>query len=246
MPQDSENTNLPYSSIKETPKPRTVKDFDPDQQPREKALKYGAGVLSTSELWAIILRTGTPGYPITDMCRDMMAANDGKLHFLMRRSRREIMKIRGIGTTKAIQIEAVMELVKRYQCEAIGERPIIRNSNDVWDIMRYEIGNLTHEEIWMLLLNRRNEVTDKQRLTTGTAVASLFDVKAAIKIAILGEACGIILCHNHPSGNLRPSPQDDNLTRSLKEAAKLFDINLLDHIIVCAGGHYSYRDEDRI
>lgn len=228
--------------ISDQNKVKTVKELDPDQQPREKALAHGIGVLTTPELWAIILRTGTPGYPITDMCRDMMASNDGKMHNLMRRSRKEIMQIRGIGTTKAIQIEAVMELVRRYQSEQIGKRPQIRQPKDVWDIMRHEIGNLDHEEIWVLFLNRKNEVTEKMRITTGTATASLFDPKLILKPAILAGADGIVLCHNHPSGNMRPSPQDDSITRQLNKAVQVFSIRLMDHVIVCTDGFYSYSE----
>lgn len=227
-------------------KPLTVKDFDPDQQPRERALKYGVEVLSTAELWAIILRTGTLGNPITDLCRDMMRANSDKMHLLMRRSRKELMQIKGIGITKAIQIEAVSELVKRYQEETLGERPIIKTSKDIWAIMRHVIGNLTHEEVWMLMINRRNEVLGKKRISSGTMTASLFDVKPIIREVLISESEGVILCHNHPSGNLQPSIQDDNITRSLKEACKTFDIRLLDHVIITTDGNYSYRDSGRL
>ncbi len=226
--------------------PLAVKDLTPEEQPRERALKHGVGVLSTSELWAIILRTGSQGNPITQLCRDMMNANDGKMHLLMRRSRNELLQIKGIGTTKLIQIEAVMELIKRYQAETIGERPKISMSNDVWDIMRYENGNLNHEEIWVLYLNQRNEVLCKKRLTSGTTTASLFDVKPIIKEALLSEAVGVILCHNHPSGNLLPSIPDDKITERLRDACKTFELRLLDHVIVTSDGHYSYRDQGRI
>lgn len=229
-----------------TGRPLTVKELDPDQQPREKAIAHGVGVLSTAELWALILRTGTPGNPITELCRDMMKANDGKMHLLMRRSRKELTGIKGIGLTKAIQIEAVMELVRRYQSETIGKRPIISVSEDIWNIMRHEIGNLPHEEVWMLLLNRRNEVTGKKRITSGTMNASLFDVKPIIKEALLSEADGVILCHNHPSGNLRTSAPDDRITDMLAKACKVFELRFLDHVIITTDGHYSYRDSGRL
>lgn len=226
----------------------TVKDLDPDQQPREKAWQFGTSVLSTSELWALILRTGTPGNPITELCRQMMRANNGLIHNLVRRERKELMLIKGIGRTKVIQIEAVIELIRRYQTEEIGERPQIRESKDVWKIMTGTpgLGDLDHEEIWALFLNRRNEVTNKQMITSGTQVASIFDVKQIIKPALLENADGLILCHNHPSGNKRPSTQDDAITRALKKACEVFNIRLLDHVIVCADGHYSYRDDDRL
>lgn len=225
---------------------RTVKEMDEDQQPREKAEKYGVGVLSIPELWAILLRTGTPGYPITELCRDLMRNNDGSLHKLERRTKEELCEMRGIGSTKAIQILAAMELIKKYINEDIPDDEPIRSSTQIYDRMRHKIGNLDHEEIWMLLLNRQNKVIKEVRLTSGTQYSSVFDTKGAIKMAILESSGAMILCHNHPSGTLRPSPQDDNLTRELKEACKFMGIRLLDHVIVTAKGYYSYNDQGKL
>lgn len=225
---------------------RTVKEMDQDQQPREKAEKYGVGVLSVPELWAILLRTGTPGYPITELCRDLMRNNDGSLHKLERRTKQELCEMRGIGNTKAIQILAAMELIKKYFLEDIPEDEPIRSSQQIYDRLRHKIGNLDHEEIWMLVLNRQNKVTKEFRLTSGTGNSSVFDTKDAIKLAILENAEGIILSHNHPSGTLKPSPQDDSLTKNLKEACKFMNIRLLDHVIVTANGYFSYNDQGRL
>lgn len=225
---------------------KTVKEMDIDQQPREKAEKYGVGVLSVPELWAIILRTGTPGYPITELCRDLMRANDGSLHRLERRTKRELCELRGIGPTKAVEILAVMEIIKRYFHEDIPMEEPIRTSSQIYDRLRHKIGNLDHEEIWMLLLNRQNRVIREERLTSGTGNSTVFDTRDAIKIAILEKSDGIILSHNHPSGTLKPSPQDDNLTRELREACNFMKIRLLDHIIVTANGYYSYNDSGRL
>ena len=137
-------------------RPKTVKELDVDDQPREKAEKYGCGSLSTADLWALILRTGLPGKPITELCRDLMRENDGRLHNLERRDRREILQIKGIGKTKAIQIEAVLEIVRRYCNEELSERPVISCANDIDRLMRHRIANLGHEEIWVVLLNRKN------------------------------------------------------------------------------------------
>lgn len=225
---------------------KTVKEFDPDDQPREKAEKHGCQTLGIPDLWAIILRTGTPGNPVTQLCRDLMNENGGKLHNLERRTRPELRKIKGIGLTKSIQIEAVMELMRRYAAEdPLAEKPI-EASADIYRRMRPRIGNLAHEEIWMLLLNRRNVVTREIRLTSGSAVASVFDLKKAMKNAILENAEGVILCHNHPSGATRPSPQDDNITRKLTEACRFLEIKMLDHVIVTSGGYYSYADNGRL
>lgn len=225
---------------------RTVKDLDTDDQPREKALKHGCGVLSTADLWALVLRTGLPGKPITELARELMRNNDGSLHRLERRTRREILDMKGIGMTKAIQIEAVMELIRRYCGETHVGNPIIRSSADAAAVMRPEIANLPMEQIWCVLLNRRNEVVKKVKLTSGSSTASIFDRKAVVKAALLENAECVILYHNHPSGNLQPSREDDNITRLLAEACKSMDLRLHDHIILSVTGYYSYADQGRL
>lgn len=235
-----------YEEIEQKQIVRTVKELDPDDQPREKAEKYGCGVLSVADLWAIILRTGTPGKPITELCRDMMRDNGGRLHTLERRDRKALRQMKGIGLTKSIQIEAVMELMRRYAAEEpVMEKPIV-SSKHIYDRMRYKIGNLPHEEIWVLLLNRRNMVIKEFCMSTGSTSASIFDVKKAVKHALLEDAEGIILCHNHPSGGLVPSPQDDAITRELNNACALFHIKMLDHAIITANGFYSYFDNGKL
>lgn len=235
-----------YSDNSERFPPRTVKDFDPEDQPREKAERHGCGVLSVPELWALILRTGTPGNPITELCRNLMRDNGGKLRKLERRTRSELRAIKGIGLTKSIQIEAVMELIRRYATEDPDNEAPLKSSEQIYQRMRHRIGNLPHEEIWVLFLNRRNQVTKEMRLSTGTATASLFDVKTAIKHALLENAESIILTHNHPSGNLIPSPQDDKITGDLNNACKFMNIRMLDHLIVTISGYYSYHDNGKI
>ena len=224
----------------------TVKEMDADDQPRERAIKYGIETLSTPDLWALILRTGIIGMPVTQLCRNLMRDNDNSLFLLERKSLAEIMKTKGIGKTKGLQILASMEIVRRYNREKVGEKYVIGNAGAIYELMRSEIGNLGHEEIWTIYLNRRNEVISKKRFTTGSATASIFDVKSIIKDGVLLGAEGLVLCHNHPSGALRPSPQDDNITRTLKEASRLMDMRMLDHVIVTASGFYSYHDSGRL
>ena len=225
---------------------KTVKEMDEDQQPREKAEKYGVGVLSVPELWAILLRTGTPGYPVTELCRDLMRRNDGSLHKLERRSKQELCDLRGIGEMKAIQILAALELIKRYCQEDIPDDEPIRSSNQIFERLRHKIGNLDHEEIWMLVLNRQNKVTKEIKLTSGTTTATVFDTKTAMKMALLENAESVILSHNHPSGTLNPSSQDDKITRDFQEACKFMGVRFLDHVIVTFKGFYSYNDNSRL
>ena len=232
--------------IEEVPRILTVKEMDADDQPRERALKYGIGTLSTPDLWALILRTGLRGKPITHLCRDLMRDNNQSLFQLERKSLKEIMATKGIGTTKGLQILAAMEITRRYNREKVGEKYIITSSQSIYDLMRSEIGNLTHEEIWTIYLGRRNDVLLTKRITSGSAVASIFDIKAIMKEALLMEAQGLVLCHNHPSGNLTPSGPDDQITRKMKEGAQIMDLRMVDHLIISASGFYSYYDSGRL
>lgn len=228
----------------------TIKEMAREERPRERAINYGIQSLTTAELLALILRTGQPGLPITDLCRQLMDDNANSLLRLERRSRSELMLTKGIGNAKALQIEAMMEVMRRYQMEANAEQSrkvaAIRSAKDIHDRMRFRIANLDHEEVWIMLLNRRNEVLRDFRLTSGSQVASVFDTKMIMKRALLEDAQGVVMCHNHPSGNLRPSPQDDDITRRLAAACKAMDLRMLDHVIVTVSGYYSYSDEGKI
>lgn len=226
---------------------KMIRDLNPEERPREKASRHGFGVLSNAELLALILRTGTLSCPITTICSNLLDSCDGSFLRLMRKHEAELMMQEGIGPVKAQQILAIMELVRRFSAETLASRPnIITKSSDIYELLRYEIGNKTQEEIWLLTLARNNSIIGRHALTRGSATASVFDVKMALKRALLDEAQGIILAHNHPSGNLRPSPQDDAITRSMKNAAATMDLRMLDHLIVTGTGYYSYADEGRL
>ncbi len=229
------------------PAGRLIRDIDPEERPREKAMKHGFSTLTNYELLALILRTGTIQCSITDICRKLFNSVDNSFAQLMRKSHKELTQISGIGDVKAQQILAIMELVRRFSEEQFQSRQtIIRTSGDIYDILKYEIGNKNQEEIWMLTLRRNNSLLGRHAITRGSATASVFDPKLLLKQAILDEAEGIIMAHNHPSGNLRPSPQDDAITRSMQNAANAMNIRMLDHLIVTASGYYSYADEGRL
>lgn len=228
----------------------TIKEMSKDERPRERAMTHGIETLTTAELLAIILRTGQPGLPVTDLCRQLMNDNNNSLLRLEQRSRNELMLTKGIGAAKALQLEAMMEVMRRYRQESLDKKNskffIIKNSETIYERMRYRIANLDHEEVWIILLNRRNQVIKEFCTTSGSSIASVFDTKMIIKRALLENAEGIVMCHNHPSGNLRPSPQDDNITHKLAAACKTMDIRMLDHVIVTTVGFYSYSDEGRL
>lgn len=224
----------------------TVKELDPEDQPRERALRHGIGVLSTPDLWAIILRTGMQGHPITEICRDIMRSCGGSLFNLERQEMEVLLGIPGIGELKALQIQAVMEITRRYMKETTTTGASIKCSTDIYNLMRPEIGNLPHEEIWILFLSRNNRVIGEKMITRGSSVASVFDLKKIMRDALARRAEGIVMVHNHPSGNLTPSLEDDQITRRLKEACRLMDIRMLDHVIVSADSYYSYQDQGRL
>lgn len=226
--------------------PKTIKELALEEQPREKALRYGCGALTTAELWALILRTGVPGCNIKEMCTELMSNNENNLTVLERRSIKELCAQRGLGTTKAIQIQAVMEITRRYHKEKLPERATIRCSRDIYEVIRHDIAHKGHEEIWCILLNRRNQVIRRILITKGGITASVFDLKIILKEAILEGASGLILCHNHPSGQLQPSVQDDNITRKCKQGCEAVDVHFLDHLIVTPESYYSYNDMGRL
>lgn len=224
----------------------TVKEMSADEQPRERLKRFGVSALTNAELFAIILRTGTKGYPITTLCRDLMLSGDNLFLNLERKSREEILAINGIGELKAMQIEAVMEIVRRYSRERFGNRVKVTNASVIYEMMKPEIANLPHEEIWAIFLNQSNTIIGRFKASEGGATATVCDIKKIVRQAILSRAQAIILCHNHPSGTLRTSPQDDQITRNLQNACRALELRLLDHIVVTTEGYYSYRDSSSI
>lgn len=227
--------------------PKTVKEFSPDERPQEKAERLGVNSLSLSELWAVILRAGQPGVPITELTRRMMHENDNKLKILERRSRDELMQIPGIGPVKAIQIEAVLEIMRRYNMEKLGDRVCITGAEVIADYMRPLCSKLNVEKIWILFLSRKNDVILHREMSSGGSTATVFDVKKIIRDALLVSGCeAIVMCHNHPSGNNRPSGQDDAITRQLADACKMLSIRFLDHVIIAGDTYYSYYENGRL
>lgn len=215
--------------------------------PMEKAEKYGIKSLAPSELLAIILRTGLPDCPITKMTADLMARNDGKLKVLERRTREELMEIPGIGRVKAFQIEAVLEIMRRYNMEKLGDRLVVKSSSDIFNYMQPEAAPLINEHIWIILVNRSNAIIERKVVSAGGTTATVFDIKTILRHAILTPGTeAVIMVHNHPSGNLRPSPQDDNITKMLEEGCRYLGLKLLDHVIVTQDGFYSYADQGRL
>ncbi|MEN0051814.1 MAG: DNA repair protein RadC [Bacteroidota bacterium] len=221
----------------------SIKDWAEDDQPREKLVKKGASVLSDAELIAILIRVGTKGETAVDLAKRILASVDNDLNELAKRGAKELMKFDGIKLAKAVAIVAALELGRRRQTTDIKQRPKIQSSSDAYHIIAPILMDLPHEEFWILLLNRANLVLDRIQLSQGGTSGTVVDAKMVFRAALEGQASGIILVHNHPSGSLRPSQHDIDLTKKLRDAGKTLDISVMDHLIVTDRGYYSFADE---
>lgn len=218
-----------------------------EDRPREKAKEKGFEALTTAELLAIIIGSGTPGESVVDLCQRILRDHNSKLYLVARNSIKDLMRYKGIGEVKAIEVLAALELSRRYQLEKFEDDALVRESRHAYQYLRQRMEHLEHEEIWILLLNRGRRITGSYRVSSGGTAMAVGDVKIILRTALEHLADGMILAHNHPSDTLQPSPQDDALTRQVKDGCKAVGITLLDHIIVCRGGnYYSYADNARL
>jgi DNA repair protein RadC len=226
-----------------------MRDLADDDKPREKALTQGIRALTPNELIAILLRTGIKGCSVMEVSRQILAMCDGNLARLARMTPGELTRMApGIGPTKAITLIAAIELGVRCHGALAqpDDSPQITSSDVVHKLMCPKLERLNYEEFWMLTLDRRNHVTGMHCISQGGMTSTLVDCRLMFKRAIDAQAIGIVLVHNHPSGNTRPSMQDDELTKKINSGARLLDIRVLDHIIITPGGYYSYADECRL
>lgn len=227
-----------------------IKDLSPDDKPREKAQTNGIESLSATELLAIIFGSGLKGKSVIELSREILNDVDYRLDRLAQMSIEALSsRYSGIGPAKAVSLAASIELGRRCQrdLEARGRLdPMITGSESVYNLMRTSLELLANEEFWVLYLNRGNRVMSKERISQGGISGTVVDVKLIMKHAIDRLCSSLILVHNHPSGNLNPSNADDSITKKICTAATYFDISVLDHVIISAGGFYSYRDEGKI
>ena len=215
-----------------------------EDRPREKMLLKGKAALSDAELIAIIIGSGTVNEDAISLAQRILNSVNANLSELGRRSIKDLMKFKGIGEAKAISITAAVELGRRRQFSDVMQKDTVTTSRDVFDMMLPQLIDLPYEEFWILQLNRANHVIGRARISAGGVSGTVVDSKMVFKPAIEVLATSIILVHNHPSGNLKPSQADIELTRKLKEAGKHLDIAVLDHIIVAYSGFYSFADEN--
>lgn len=217
-----------------------------DDRPREKLMANGRQTLSNAELLAILIGSGSPKESAVKLAQRILNSVDNNLNELGKRSLAELMKFKGIGEAKAITIAAALELGRRRQLSASLEKPIVKSSRDAYLTAIPLISDLKHEEFWILLLSKSNKIIGKEKLSVGGMDATVVDIRIVFRKALEGSAIAIILCHNHPSGTLRPSPADVELTNKLKIAGDTIGIPVLDHLIIGDGGYYSFADEGMI
>lgn len=230
----------------EDSQPMNIKSWSPEDRPREKLLLKGTSALSDAELIAILLGSGTAKLSAVDVAKKILAHVDNNLDNLAKLSIKELMKAKGIGEAKAITIVAAMELGRRRKEQAPEEKPKLESSLSAFNLIKGDLQDLPHEEFWVLLINRANRLIKKKRISEGGVSGTVADPKIIFKLAVDELASGIILAHNHPSKNLKPSESDISLTKKLKEAGKFLEIAVLDHIIVGGHQYFSFADEGLI
>ncbi len=231
------------STIVYPPCPASIKSWAEEDRPREKLLLKGKSALTDAELIAILIRLGSREESALGLAQRILRHFDNDLHLLGRCDIAELTTFKGMGEAKALAIAAAIELGRRRQLADIKNRPKVTSSNEAYQLVAPLLIDLPHEEFWILLLDRSNRVIARERVSSGGVAGTFVDAKIIFKKALQLLASSIILCHNHPSGNLRPSQADLDLTKKIKKGGQNIDIRVLDHLIVTERGYYSLADE---
>ena len=232
--------------MQENSKPLTIKEWAEDDRPREKMIAKGASALSDAELMAILIGSGTKNETAVSISQRILSTANNNLNELGRCSLSDLTQTKGIGPAKGVTIMDALELGRRRKISEAINRKQITSSGDVFDLFQPLLADLPHEEFWVLLLNRSNKIIDKIRISEGGFTATIVDVRKIMHIALVNQAIGLVLCHNHPSGNHNPSDDDIRITQKIKQASSTLDINLLDHIIVTSQKCYSFADNSML
>lgn len=224
----------------------SIKNWAVEDRPREKMLLKGIQSLSNTELLAVMIGSGTREGSAVEVARQILHSADNNLGKLGKYSVNDLRKIKGIGKARAVTILAALELGRRRKLSELPEENKISGSMDVFCMMHPILADIVYEEFWILLLNRSNKVIEKRKMSQGGLSGTVTDIRMILKHAIDCLASSLILCHNHPSGNLKPSDADIEITRKLKESAGLMDVALLDHLIIADQKYFSFADENMI
>ena len=223
-----------------------IKELAKEDRPREKMLLNGVSTLSDAELIAILIGSGNQNETAVQLSQKILNSVSNNLNTLGKQSIRQLMVYKGIGEAKAVTITAAMELSRRRSITEPEKRDSIHSSNDAFRLFYPNLCDLPHEELWVAFTNNAGKVIEKVKISQGGVGETAGDLRIILKAAINTTCHGIVLCHNHPSGNLQPSSQDDMLTSRLGKAAQLLEIHLLDHIIISDKYYFSYADEGKI
>lgn len=220
-----------------------IKSWSPDDRPREKLLLKGASALTDAELLAILIGSGSRDESAVDLSRKILKSVGNELQGMGSLSIHDLKRFRGMGEAKSVTVVAAIELGRRRRASEFKQASKIRNSRDVYERFLEHMSNLPHEEFWVMCLTRAQNVVDISRVGEGGLSSTIADPKKVFRLALENNAASIIVAHNHPSGNLQPSAEDNKLTARLRQNGTLMECPLLDHIIVTDAGYYSYADE---
>lgn len=227
-------------------KKTSIKSWSEDERPREKLMNLGKDKLSTLELLTILIGNGKKGESAMDIARFLLQTCGNNLNNLARMSVEEMQRVPGIGPAKAVTIVSAIELGGRKIIERAVDRKVVKGSIDAYEIVGPRLADSCFEEFWVIYLNRANHVTRISQISEGGIASTVADPRKIFKIAVDSLSSSMILCHNHPSGNLQPSESDRQLTKRLIKAGDLMDIRVLDHLIVSYSGYYSFADEGQM
>ncbi len=224
----------------------SIKNWAEEDRPREKLLNKGTSALSDAELLGILLGSGTKTLTAVDLAKLILKESDNDLHKLAKLSVKDLMKFKGIGEAKAITIVSALELGRRRKDLGIPETMKIRDAADAYELLKGELVDLPHEEFWVILLKRNQEFIKKVKVSTGGVASTVVDSRIVFKAGVESLASAIILVHNHPSGSLKPSPEDLGITKKLIEGGKHLDVRILDHVIISDKGYFSFSENDML
>jgi DNA repair protein RadC len=228
--------------MQEKPTSFSIKHWSDDDKPREKLLTKGRSALSDAELIAILIGSGSRSESAVELSKRILASADNNLNELGRLSIKQLTAFKGIGEAKAVTIAAALEIGRRRRGEEALQLTMIGSSKDAFEVLQPIIGELEHEEFWVLYLNNSNKILHKTQLSKGGITGTLVDVRILMKQSLELGAVGLILAHNHPSGTLKPSAADKQITQKIKKASESLDIKVLDHLIITQKDYFSFAD----
>jgi DNA repair protein RadC len=222
---------------------RPIREWNEDDRPREKLLHKGRHVLSEAELLAVIIGSGTRSESAVELARRVLHQSGNNLVELGKKTVEELTRLNGVGPAKAVSIIAALELGRRRQEAAPVQRSQIRQSKDIYDFMGPRLADLNYEEFWALAINRNNKILSTRKISAGGIDSTTADIRLVLRFGLEQAASSLVICHNHPSGNLKPSESDIRLTHKLRQAAEMMDMRLLDHLIITEQGYTSFADD---